>query len=299
MAKQRKEATLEQIANEMNEVMAYGCNADGVLEDPNEQIDTELSQKALLKVITDRAKEDLRVADEGSFSPEVWDWFIKNDLVPDEKGDTDMDNGGAPSDDQEAEDEDDDNASEGDDDSEPDENDEDDGKQSPRKIPPAKVKREANPDRPKNEQKGSSKAQKAETRTNTRADNKKADEGKERAANPESTKKNKRGGTRPAAMAKGGNEQFAKELVEDGCDFDEFHKEFINLYKKCKPDADKKFILSRAKIYWNIAHKQLGKSTPPTSSDADTSGKSGKQNKRPDNKHDDDDTGRSQRRGRR
>lgn len=288
MAKQRKVATLQQVAEEMNEVMAYGCNEKGELVDPAEQIDTDLSDKALMRVLKDRAKEDLRAGDEGSFSPEVWDWFVDNNLAPDPNTDVDvdMDEGDdRPVDDgTESEDPDSDDQDDSDQDEEP---------EQPRQAPPAKMKRDTNPNKADKPQKGDSKARKTEKRPDTHAEDKKSQKSEERADNPDSNKKSKRTGSRPTVMAKGGNEGFAIELVKKGADFPEFYQEYVDLYKEYKPEADKKFVLSRAKIYWNIAHKKLGRTTPPAELDNDKPAKQDKKSRK-----DDADTGRSARRNR-
>lgn len=77
--------------------------------------------------------------------------------------------------------------------------------------------------------------------------------GKEKAADGD-----KRKGNAPSrAMVEGGNEAFAKRLVEKKTSWDDFLNEFSELYTKAGK-GDEKYILSRAKIYWNIAHKALG-----------------------------------------
>ena len=75
--------TLVEIAEELNTVMQYGCNAKtGKLERPEEQIDTTQSEKALLADIKKNAQADLRPDDENSFSEDAWNWFIDNGITP-------------------------------------------------------------------------------------------------------------------------------------------------------------------------------------------------------------------------
>ena len=254
MAK-NKTATLEQVANEMNDVMAYGCDENGKLVDESEQIDVELSDKALLKVIKDRAKEDLRAEDEGSFSPEVWDWFIDNNLAPEPSKDSSEN-------DPDAEDEDGESSDDGSEDDDAADTDED--KKPAPKQASGKTSGKGKANTPEKPQKGDSKAQKPKTQATTGGEKKAAEKGKERPDNPDSTKKPKPARSAVGgAMAKGGNENYAVSLVEDGATWKEFHAAFEKVYKENKPGSGADYILARAKIYWNIAHKKLGKETPP------------------------------------
>ena len=83
MAKNTNPITLQEIAQELNDVMQYGMNPDtNELEHPEQQINVEQKEKALLADIIKNAKADLRVDDEQSFSQDAWDWFIENKLVP-------------------------------------------------------------------------------------------------------------------------------------------------------------------------------------------------------------------------
>lgn len=266
MAK-NKVATLEQVANEMNEVMAYGCDENGKLVDESEQIDVELSDKALLKVIKDRAKEDLRAEDEGSFSPEVWDWFIDQNLAPKASSDNS---------------ENDPDAEEGDDNDSSDDDAEDADYEE---VPPKKADKpnggkaagKGTAKTPEKAREGDSKASKPKTQGTARGDKKVAEKGNSRPDNPDSTRKQKpKRDAVGGAMAKGGNEKYAVSLVEDGAGWEEFLDAFTKVYTENKPDADDAYILSRSKIYWNIAHKKLGKETPPTTApSADTKKDSG------------------------
>lgn len=77
-----EEVSLQQIAQEMNSVMQYGFDDETGETNEAEQIDLELSDKALQKEILKRAEEDLQPADEDAFSPEVWEWFINNGITP-------------------------------------------------------------------------------------------------------------------------------------------------------------------------------------------------------------------------
>jgi hypothetical protein len=82
MAKKSKEVTLQQIAEEMNDIMAYGRDPDSGEVDESEIIDVDAKDAALQKEILKRAEEDLRANDEQDFSPDVWKWFIDNGVVP-------------------------------------------------------------------------------------------------------------------------------------------------------------------------------------------------------------------------
>lgn len=79
-----EEVSLQQVAEEMNKVMQYGYDPDTGETDESEQIDLELSDKALLKDIMERATSELHHDDEKEFSPEVWDWFMNNGITPTE-----------------------------------------------------------------------------------------------------------------------------------------------------------------------------------------------------------------------
>lgn len=203
MAKKKDDGvSLVKVAEEMNKVMAYGLDSKTGEVDESELIDVDLSDKALQAEIIKRAEEDLRAADEPDFSPEVWDWFIEQGVIPagsEGNGDGADDNPG-------------DDGTNSDDDAGDDE-------------PPAKPKA-------KGKEKEKSKA--------------KAADGDKRKGNVPSR-----------AMVEGGNEAFAKRLVEKKTSWDDFLNEFTELYTKAGKN-DEKYILSRAKIYWNIAHKALG-----------------------------------------
>lgn len=80
--------TAKEVAQEMNEVMQYGQDAKtGEVVRPDELIDLEQSEKALVKEIKARAAEDLRPDDENSFSEDAWNWFIDNGVTPGDQGD--------------------------------------------------------------------------------------------------------------------------------------------------------------------------------------------------------------------
>lgn len=236
----KKKVSLEQIAEEMNDVMQYGRNEAGELVNEGDLIDTELSQKALKECIVQRAKEDLRPADVESFSAEVWDWFVDNDLVEDE----------GASDEVEDEDTSDDVTDVAD--ASDDESDEDDEPAPPKK--PAGKKTDTKPvaSTPKKAQNGPSKASNGKKQADT--------QGKvDNAQNGQTVAKKRQ--PPQGAMAQGGNEKYAVSLVEEGLDFDAFHKKFANLYKEAgKTDAD--YIQKRARIYWGIAHKTLNRPLP-------------------------------------
>lgn len=253
----KKKVSLEQIAEEMNDVMQYGRNEDGELVNEGDLIDTELSSKALKECIIQRAKEDLRPADIESFSPEVWDWFVDNDLVAD-------DDAGEP--DENEPENDDDNGSDDADGSDDDAGEDDEPEKSPSKPAGKNAAGKPTPNTPEKAQNGPSKASNGKKRP----DNK---------ANPESAKN---GQTAPkkrqppqGAMAQGGNEAYGVSLVEQGLDFDAFHEKYAELYKAAGK-TDKDYIRKRARIYWGIAHKKLNRPLPD--SDAPARGK-----KRPDN----------------
>lgn len=67
----------------------------------------------------------------------------------------------------------------------------------------------------------------------------------------------KKGNVLSRAMVEGGNEAFAKRLVKEKTSWDDFLAAFHDLYVKAGK-KDEKYIQSRARIYWNIAHKALG-----------------------------------------
>jgi hypothetical protein len=101
MAKKKKEITLQEIAEEMNDIMAYGKDAETGEVDEAELIDVDASDKVLTKEIIKRAEEDLRAADEDDFTPEAWAWFLENGIVPagaetDNSDDDDDDDDGEP-----------------------------------------------------------------------------------------------------------------------------------------------------------------------------------------------------------
>lgn len=68
----------------------------------------------------------------------------------------------------------------------------------------------------------------------------------------------KKGNVPSRAMIEGGNEAYAKKLVQEGTSYDDFVEAFRKLYTKAGKGKDDKYVQSRAHIYWNIAHKQLG-----------------------------------------
>lgn len=78
----KKIASIEKVAEELNKVMCYGLNEKGEVEDESEMIDLEMSDKALTKEIAKRAQEDLAPKDKEEFSPDVWEYFRQNDLLP-------------------------------------------------------------------------------------------------------------------------------------------------------------------------------------------------------------------------
>lgn len=261
-------AFIEQIATEMNEIMAYGY-ADDILVDESEQIDIELSDKALLNIIKQRAKEDLRPEDVGSFSPQVWQWFVDNKLAPKENAAVEVDldaNDGKPS--EEADER------EGNDTSDPDNEpaqEDGDGEvvRTPEPKPqpvPKKAKGKAKADTADNAQEAPKKPRKAKNKADTPSEPEKPVEAPEkprkREADSDAESYNERKPGSRGLMVKGGNEKFAMELVQKGFDFDQFHAEFVDLYKLYRPEYDKAFVRSRARIYWAIAHKKLGKVVP-------------------------------------
>lgn len=264
-----KKVSLQKIAEEMNDVMAYGCNHDGELINPEEQIDLELTDKALKAEIIKRAEDDLAPADADAFSEEVWNWFMDNNLVPD-GGDEDEDEADEPEDEAEDETEPEDEAADEPED-EPDDEVEDEPEPEPKpaKKPAKKPANEKTASKPKADthekaQEGGQKPRKNEKRPNTSEKGENAGDGQTGAKTQKERKnpeKAKTGDIRP--MAKGGNENFAVELVKSKVPFDEFHEEFIDVYKK-NGIADADYVLKRAKIYWQIAHKKLGLTVPKT-----------------------------------
>lgn len=211
MAKKKDDGvSLVKVAEEMNKVMAYGLDSKTGEVDESELIDVDLSDKALQAEIIKRAEEDLRAADEPDFSPEVWDWFIEQGVIPaGSEGNGDGDGDG--------------------DDDHPGDDVTNSGDDAGDDEPPAKPKAKG---KGKGKEKEKSKA--------------KAADGDKRKGNVPSR-----------AMVEGGNEAFAKRLVEKKTSWDDFLNEFTELYTKAGKN-DEKYILSRAKIYWNIAHKALG-----------------------------------------
>lgn len=253
-----KKAILQQIAQEMNDVMAYGCDNDGVLLKPEERIDPDLTDKALEADIIRRCKEDLAPGDEESFSPEVWEWFMAHDAFsvpaeqPDEAEEPDND------DNDEAEEPDeadviDVEAKEvsGDDNDEAD--DELDEKPAPKRAKKPIDKKLAG--KPKHDteddaQEGAEKPRKTEKRASTAKRSKNDAEGRTQS------EKSKHAPV-PKKMAEGGNERFALDLVKQGLSFDDFCEQFKALYAKAAPERGEKYALQRAKVYWNIANKRL------------------------------------------
>ena len=202
MAKNKDEGELlVKIAGEMNTVMAYGKDSKTGEVDESELIDTDLSDKALKAEILKRAEDDLRASDEPDFSPEAWQFFIDNGIIPagsegNGGGDEDGGDEDAPADDS------------GDDDEE-----------APAKGKGGKGK----PDKKADAEKG----------------------------------EKKKGNVPSRAMIEGGNEAYAKKLVKEKVSYDDFVDAFRKLYVQAGK-KDEKYIQSRARIYWNIAHKQLG-----------------------------------------
>ena len=82
MAKKQKENILVKAAEETNMVMAYGMDDKGKVVDPDEQIDTSLTDKALEKELESRLKEDLRMEDKEDFSADVWALFEEKGWGP-------------------------------------------------------------------------------------------------------------------------------------------------------------------------------------------------------------------------
>lgn len=75
--------TLKEIAEELNDVMQYGVDPEsGELARPEEQIDVNQKEKALLADIIKNAKADLRPDDENQFSEDCWNWFLDNGITP-------------------------------------------------------------------------------------------------------------------------------------------------------------------------------------------------------------------------
>ena len=75
--------TLQEVAAEMNDVMQYGMNAvTAVLERPEEQIDVDQDEEALMEDILKNAEADLRPEDEEAFSEDAWNWFLDNGITP-------------------------------------------------------------------------------------------------------------------------------------------------------------------------------------------------------------------------
>ena len=75
--------SLREIAEELNEVMQYGIDSEsGELVRPEDQIDIDQTDKALLADIIKNATADLRPDDEDAFSQDAWEWFLANGLTP-------------------------------------------------------------------------------------------------------------------------------------------------------------------------------------------------------------------------
>ena len=79
--------TLQEVAVEMNDVMQYGMDADtGKLVRPEEQIDVDQDEEALMEDIIKNAEADLRPEDEEAFSEDAWNWFLDNGITPGGEG---------------------------------------------------------------------------------------------------------------------------------------------------------------------------------------------------------------------
>lgn len=221
---------LRKIAEEMNEVMAYGKDPDTGDIDESELIDVELSPKALEAEIKKRAEEDLREDDEDSFSPDVWAWFAENGLTPSE--------------------------------SEPEEDEDEDEEPAPKKKAaakkpaPKKASKKVEPEEddeddedeepaPKSKKKPVKKA-KEEPEDDEDEDDKPAPKKK---ATPK--KNSKKEGKRISF------EQIAIDIVANGGDYDAVLNKFTELYNE-RGENDEEFIAKRAKIYYNIACKAAG-----------------------------------------
>ena len=75
--------TLQEVAVEMNDVMQYGMDGDtGKLVRPEEQIDVDQDEEALMEDILKNAEADLRPEDEEAFSEDAWNWFLDNGITP-------------------------------------------------------------------------------------------------------------------------------------------------------------------------------------------------------------------------
>lgn len=233
MAKKKEpEVSLITVAEEMNRVMAYGQDPKTGKVDESELIDTDLTDRALKAEIIKRAEEDLRATDEEDFSSEVWTWLLQNGVVPagyegngdgiDSSDDPDNGNDDNP-DDGDAE-----NGDDAPDADEPEPDDKPKAKKTPQKA--------ASP-APKTKTQGKGKAAGKTTET--------GQDGESKRVPPIRT------------MVEGGNENYAKTLVQKKVSYDEFHAAFHKLYKEAgKEDED--YIKTRCRIYWNIAHKALG-----------------------------------------
>lgn len=75
--------SLREIAEELNEVMQYGIDPESdELVRPEDQIDIDQTDKALMADIIKNATADLRPDDEDAFSQDAWEWFLANGLTP-------------------------------------------------------------------------------------------------------------------------------------------------------------------------------------------------------------------------
>ena len=216
-AEKKEPITLQQVAEELNDIMAYGQNEKGEVVRPKELIDVKMKEKPLLEEILKRAAADLRASDEEEFSEDAWNFFLDNGITPSEDDVDPVDAG-------------DDEGSEGSDDSDADDTDTDEEAEEA----PVKTKGKA------------------------KAESKPAGKGKEKAASEDGEKKGIK-----KAMVPGGNEAKAVELAKEGLDLNGFIKEFTKIYN-ASGQKDETYIHSRAKIYFNIGYKKIGKTAPGT-----------------------------------